>query len=263
MQMINNDFLLKLDFLLQKRDMFPWLMSLGFTQGMVNRLKKGQPPSGELLRALQRTERVSLRWLIDDLGPPYSITRAVSDADATEQLAALLDANDWDITLATADSVGFAVVVHRDTQYKYRGKVIAYRQVEVIAGRVTVATASWLAEQARGTGLLRLEPEDMTRLESGHLGNMELFGWQDARKQSPGLWLNRRSAPGQLPQINPTHNNGPYPMPQERSEALIVNEDQGRHNCTQSTEETELLHEYRQLTPGQRSAIRAVLRSMI
>lgn len=255
--MINNNCLLKIEFLLQKRDMFPWLMSLGFTQGMVNRIKKGQPASGELLRALQRTERVSLRWLIDDLGSPYYITHAVSDVNAVEQLLVLLKNGDWAVALATSDNMGFAAILYRNAQYEYKDKMIDYRQVEVVAGNVTRTTAHWLMAQNRGDYLLPLEPEEMAKLRDGHMGNMELFGWQDARKQSPGLWAKRQQFPGEFDDTNA------YPASYGKGEVLMINENQDTVDLDRRAAEAELLSNYRQLTAEQREAIKAVLRSMI
>ena len=149
---------------------------------------KGQPPGADLLRALQRTARVSLPWLEEDKGPPYLVTRVLDDAEAQSVLSDRLT-EEWSVALVTADDKAFTVVLHRkEARYLYKGKDVTYVEAEIIAGGITRQTERWLDRQGRGVWLLRLTPDDLQRLATGRMGNIELFGFKDARKQSRGLW---------------------------------------------------------------------------
>lgn len=262
----HNDFLSKLEFLSGDRDLFPWLMSLGFTQGTVNRLKKGQAPGGELLRALARTERVSLRWLEEGRGSPYSVSRVVDDAEGQALLAAHLEEEDWDVLMATDDDERFAVILHQPGQYGYKEKMIDYRIVEVIAGGLTLATVNWLMQRSRGNWLLRLTEDEMTRLSTGHMGNMELFGWEDARKQSDGIEPRKESSEGLMRKMKSTLHE-------------VGGADNTRYMATQDPDTGKLFNvrevsadEYdwnkakiylEQMSPDQRAALFTIMRSML
>lgn len=241
-------------------------MSLGFTQGTVNRLKKGQAPGGELLRALARTERVSLRWLEEGRGSPYSVSRVVDDAEAQELLAAHLDDEDWDVLMATADDEHFAVILHQPGQYGYKEKMIDYRIVEVIAGGLTLATVNWLMKRSRANWLLRLNEDEMSRLSTGYMGNMELFGWEDARKQSDGIEPRKESSEGLMRKMKSTLHevggaeNTRYmamhdPVTDELTDVREVTADEYDWNKAKIYLE--------QMTPSQRDALFTIMRSML
>jgi len=181
----HNNFLQKLTELSAGRDLFPWLMALGFTQATANRIKKGQPPSAELLGALMRSDRLSPRYLMEGQGAPYHVSRVISDDEAIEQLDELL-VEDWAVALVTADRHQFVVVLHQPGQYQYKEKMIDYTIVEVVAGHITRETVQWLQERDRGVWLLELAPDDFQRLATGRMGNLELFGFKDARRQRAG-----------------------------------------------------------------------------
>lgn len=241
-------------------------MSLGFTQGTVNRLKKGQAPGGELLRALARTERVSLRWLEEGRGSPYSVSRVVDDAEGQALLAAHLEEEDWDVLMATDDDERFAVILHQPGQYGYKEKMIDYRIVEVIAGGLTLATVNWLMQRSRGNWLLRLTEDEMTRLSTGHMGNMELFGWEDARKQSDGIEPRKESSEGLMRKMKSTLHE-------------VGGADNTRYMATQDPDTGKLFNvrevsadEYdwnkakiylEQMSPDQRAALFTIMRSML
>ena len=242
--------------------MWPWLGSLGVTKGTIGRILKGsQSPGADLLRALQRTERVSLLWLEENKGSPYRVTRVLDDAEAQAVLSERLR-EEWTVILVTSDDATFAVVLQRpEARYTYKKKEVIYIEAEIIAGGITLRTERWLDRQGRGVWLLRLTPDEMEKLSTGHMGNIELFGFEDARKQSRGLWkrikakaqdaryeelyapdLESRDSTGQT---RPAHGAA-EPAPAEYG--------------AMPDDEQDLLNRYRALSEEKRRALRALLR---
>jgi hypothetical protein len=177
----NSDFLSRLNSTSGNLDITPWLVALGFSPGTVNRVVQDkQAPGADLLRALQRTERISLLWLEEGRGTPYNWTPVFSDEEVIAALERLdPSAPSWSILLATQNEADFALVLYRDAQYEFKGKPIDYREVEVLGGRITLKTVAWLRDHAQRQALwlLPLSKDEFERLNSGHMGNMELFGW--------------------------------------------------------------------------------------
>ena len=184
---MHQDFLSKLKFLSGKRDITPWLTSLGLSSGLAGKILKGQKPGGDLLRALMRTERVSIRWLENNRGEPYMVTKVTDDDEAIEEITKLLDDENWSVLIATHNDERFAMILHLECRHQYKEKMVDYRDVEVICGDVTLKTVKWLLREDRAIWMLPLTFEQFDRLENGRMGNMEIWGWEDARKQDEGL----------------------------------------------------------------------------
>ncbi|BFM16256.1 hypothetical protein R50073_24390 [Maricurvus nonylphenolicus] len=157
---------------------------------------KGAQPGTDLLAALARTDRVDLDWLLLDKGVPYRVTRAMNDQYAITAIDKLLQAEDYGVAIThTADDSNLGVILHRRTEYDFKDKSVDYTEAHVFVAGVSMATVHWLNEQGRGLWALLLSEKDMQRLENGHMGNNELFGFEDARKQRPGLMSKVKPSP--------------------------------------------------------------------
>jgi len=175
----------------------PWFAAMGFSHSVVTRIKKGFPPSPDLVLALVLTERVSPRWLLDDVGPKYIVSRVLDDDEAARVLEHELKA-EWGVLLATADDKRFAVLLHTDAAFLMKNQEIAYRRVHVVTGNISLRTLRWLSDIGRGMWLVRLTPEEMERLDAGDMGNLEIWGWEDKRRKSEGLISRRRQIDSML-----------------------------------------------------------------
>jgi hypothetical protein len=246
----DKDFLSKLRYLSAQRDITPWLKSLKFSDGLIGKVLKGQEPGADLLRALARTERVSLRWLEDGRGAPYLVSRMTNDEEAIEYLDELL-AEDWDrLILATADDERFAVILDQPGEYRLKEKWIKYHIVEVVAGNISLETLRWLAKRHKGLWMLRLTPDDMDRLSRGYMGNIELFGYEDPRKRSKGFTEKFEPL---IDKIESTLHDSPYQALHEPPEG----QEPSKEPLT--TEEAILVEKYRQLGPDDQRHAQAVV----
>lgn len=214
------------------------------TGAISHTLKEGRAGS-DLLRALARTERVSLRWLDEGRGAPYVVARMTSDSEATAYLDELF-AEDWRVVVATADDATFAIILEQPGSYQLKDKTVEYRIVEVLAGNISIETVRWLTQRDRGLWLLRLTPDDMRRLSDGQMGNIELFGFHDPRKSSRGLIERAQST------VHDSAYMALFNPPQE------VREPHGMP-AHLSYDEAILVQKYRQLAPENKSHAQALL----
>lgn len=203
---MHNDFLSRMEDLSVKRDMSPWLISLGFSSGLATNIQKGASPGADLLEALERQERVSLRWLLEGRGPMYHVRRCIEPKEALYELANLLEERDavWTVyrVISRSESRYCLVLVMGDQYYrKIRGqdepKTINYDRVEVLSGHLGPDCMRLLYKAMRYT-VGNLYETEVTRLklyqiDTGMLGNMALLGWQDARKHDDGLLISEYS----------------------------------------------------------------------
>ena len=213
MKNIYNNFLLKIEFLSGKRNISPWLTSLGISVAGAGRIKAGDSPSVDLLSALSKTERVSLRWIDEERGSPYVVSRVVNDDEAIALLTDFLhedDNEDWAVLLASNNDQTFCVILYQEKDYERKGKTVVYKDVEVIAGGVTLKTFKWLRSHSRGLWIIKLTDDEMIRLSTGYMGNMELFGWEDARKQSVGVVSRKEPSAGLTGRIKSTIHGSHY-----------------------------------------------------
>lgn len=177
----------KLGSLAGDRDITPWLKSLGFSTGVISHVMGGAQPSTDLLTALVRSERVNLSWLLLDKGSPYLVEAVLSDTQAVLAVETYIHNADYGVTLAYSDNNQFAVILHKLDSHHHKDKPIEFHDVNVLAGNIGLETAHWFANQKRSNLALKLTAEAMRHLQEGHIGNMELFGFEDARKQAKGL----------------------------------------------------------------------------
>ena len=181
--------------------MSPWLISLGFSSGLATNLQKGASPGADLLEALERQERVSLRWLLEGRGAKHHVHRCIEPKEALYELSELLQEDDagWTVHRISCPSESrYCLVLVTAAQYhrKIRGqdevKTIDYDRVEVLSGHLG-PDCMGLLYKAMESGLMgKLYESEVTRLklyqlDTGMMGNMELLGWQDARKHAVGL----------------------------------------------------------------------------
>ncbi|MEJ1390118.1 MAG: hypothetical protein RPU34_04375 [Candidatus Sedimenticola sp. (ex Thyasira tokunagai)] len=215
---------------------------------------KGQSPGADLLRALVRTERVSMRWLDDERGAPYHVSRVVDDKEATALLEGLLDDEDWSVLLATDDDQRFCVILHQPGSYTHKDKPIKYEIVEVVSGGITLDTVRWLDERDRGLWKLPLIPEQFERLATGHMGNMEIFGWDDPRKQSAGL-------KGLRCKMESTVHDSPLRERLERNGELMCEEEGAAYAFVTKTEE--MARRFEQLPADQQDLVLDLMQAMV
>lgn len=129
-----NTFLARLQSILGERDKHPWGAALGIGRGTVGNMFTGTIPTSETLNAISRCENVSITWLLDGRGAPYTVHKFSDDEECLEYLDALLEEKSWTVYLVT-DQKRLALVLTMPAKYKAREEWISYTVVEVLTGR--------------------------------------------------------------------------------------------------------------------------------
>ncbi|MEJ1464990.1 MAG: hypothetical protein RPU15_17240 [Candidatus Sedimenticola sp. (ex Thyasira tokunagai)] len=262
---MNKSFLLKLRQLSVDRDITPWLKSMGFSAGLVGKVLGGQEPGGDLLRALMRHDRVSMQWLEEGRGAPYMVSLALDDTDAIKMLEALFD-EEWSVVIATDHYQDFSVVLHMPGQHglKVKGKsepkMVGYRIVEVVAGNIGLKTVRWLDEQDKANWVLPLTSVDMNRLATGRMGNLELFGYADGRKQSKGL-INGKQKERLIDKMKSSLHDSPLRERLEHNGELMCEEEGAAYASVTKTEE--MVRRFEQLPADQQDLVLDLMQAMV
>ncbi|MES9901109.1 MAG: hypothetical protein ABW168_00335 [Sedimenticola sp.] len=243
---------------------------MGFNQATLNRLKKGQEPSGDLLRALVRYGRVSMRWLVSERGQgaPYSVSTALNNANAIQMLEILFvpeGAEKWSVVVATDDYRRFAVILHMPDEYllKIKGKcdprIIGYQDVRVVAGNISIETVRWLDGRDRANWVLPLTMADMDRLSTGHMGNLELFGYADGRKQLKGV-IDGKQNERLIDKMKSSLHDSPL---RERLERKGVLASEAGVDYASETKTEEMARRFKQLPADQQDLVLDLMRAMV
>lgn len=170
----------RLSIAMQGRRPYAWAADVHLSRGAIGRLQKGNLPDAVKLVPALRIDRLSLSWLVDGLGAPYSVNQSVSDEDVWRQVSQhLADQPDqWEIYLSASPD-GYAVILAQDcTSTTDTGQQYKWRATEVWGGNCGPITARRIANWSsiKPVRQIILKPEDWIRLITGRLGNAELWG---------------------------------------------------------------------------------------
>ena len=170
----------RLSIALLHRKPYAWAADVLLSRGAIGRLQKGNLPDAVKLLPAVRIERLSLTWLLDGRGPPYSVNHAISDDDTWKQVSMRItdEPDAWSIYIATS-AEGWAVVLAQDCiNTSDSGKEYTWRATEVWGGACGPLTAKRLLSWASVKPIeqITLSAADWRRLVTGHLGNAELWG---------------------------------------------------------------------------------------
>jgi hypothetical protein len=183
----------RLDLVLRGRSMRRWAASVRLTAGTAQRLVDGHFPDPERLLPAVRIERLSLNWLLDGTGTPFSVHAPATDKGAARLLETILTDEPGAKALLLHSLTGFTVVIHRPAEAApLNGEPYSYVATDVIGGGALRAeTAKLLVHLARGIREYDIDEPDRTRLASGYMSNTELFGWDGADPAEQGGLLAR------------------------------------------------------------------------
>ncbi|MCP3868322.1 MAG: hypothetical protein GY703_09560 [Gammaproteobacteria bacterium] len=158
------------------------------SHGTVTRLKNGQAPSGDLLAILQRVSNASIRWLTENRGPPFLVSRALSDSEGVEILNDLYDEPDRDTFLVRSGD-RFAIVLTLPASFSVKDRMIDYISVDVLSGNLSQGTRQRAALGAAKGSVYQVDvtPAEFDRLSTGHLSHSALIGYHDKRRSRTGI----------------------------------------------------------------------------
>lgn len=222
----------------EEREKHPWGKALGITQSTIGRMTKEQHvPNAEILTRIARAENASLNWLLSGTGAPFLVVCARSDTEARDLLQQhLTEESGWAIHILTGEAAQ-AIVLTQPCRMQTDDVEIDYTCVVILSGAgAKTINAAFAARTRHSVRVLRLTQDQMQRVSTGWMGNLELIGW----RHHTGLLAD--AVPVQDTDIEFTH----------------VAEPSTRYGLAK--DERELLDFYRELTDDKQQALLRLLR---
>ena len=162
--------------MLAGRKPHPWGQSAGVDRGVIDRIKKGTIPKGDVLARIAQVENVRLEWLLTGHGQSYSTAVFIDDEDAAEYID----------DMQAQYSLSFHIL-----QGKTKTVIVAtmpaeldgtpYTVIEILVGigPKAIQQATRSTEQTTQT----ISDTDMQRLIKGEVGTFQLLG----DEKTPGI----------------------------------------------------------------------------
>lgn len=174
----------RLEQVLRGRSAWKWAESVHLSSGALSRMLKGQFPDPEKLVPACRIENLSLTWLIEGRGTPFSVACPASDEEAAEVAQMALQDDPAADVLVCYCNAGYTLIVHAPVYAQTStGKPYEYKATTIVGGCAAgYQVAEWLRHithlkrfHKKHRAAQIAEPE-WHRLASGYMGNFEIFG---------------------------------------------------------------------------------------
>lgn len=170
--------------ILDGRKPYQWLKEIGIDRSAVRLIKENDAlPNWNQLYAIRRAEGIRLEWLSDGTGEPFIVNRYLSEAECAESIAAHLEDEDWNVTLAT-DGQRHAAILTQPGSSTVEGRAgrsteFHYTITEIMLG-VGKSSLETIAEKAKRITLSILSSDKVAAIYKGEAGPYRLIGADDA-----------------------------------------------------------------------------------